>query len=82
MQQLNITLQGPEEDGQTIKLIVGDQQHQTHHLNLQQARSLATELIQLTHQTGVRNIMDWSGAISDKEFAIMLRELFSEPYGG
>ena len=58
MQQINITLQGPEEDGQTIKLIVGDQQHQTHHLNLQQARSLATELIQLVHQAGVKNSLN------------------------
>ena len=30
----------------------------------------------------IGSIMDWSGAISDEEFAIMLRELFSEQYGG
>ena len=34
MQQINITLQGTEEDGQTIKLIVGDQQHQTHQVRI------------------------------------------------
>lgn len=50
-----ITLQGPGEEGQYIKLIVGDQQNQVLCLNLQQVRKLASELIQLVHQAEVRN---------------------------
>lgn len=58
MQQENITsitLQGPEEEDQYIKLIEGNKQNQALRLNLQQARKLASELIQLVHQAEVRN---------------------------
>ena len=45
------------EEGEHIKLIVGDQQNAVFHLSLQQARSLATTLIQQVHRAEVKSSM-------------------------
>lgn len=45
------------EEGEHIKLIVGDKQNAVFHLGLQQARSLATTLIQQVHRAEVKSRM-------------------------
>ena len=45
------------EEGEHIRLIVGDQQNAVFRLSLQQARSLATTLIQQVHRAEVRSSM-------------------------
>ena len=45
------------EEGEHIKLIVGDKQNAIFHLSLAQARSLATTLIQQVHRAEVKSSM-------------------------
>ena len=51
------TFSSTREEGEHITLIVGDKQNVFFHLSLQQARSLATTLIQQVHRAEVRTSM-------------------------
>ncbi len=52
-----ISLHCPGEEGEHIKLVVGNMQNAIFHLSLQQARMLATALIQHVHRADVSNSM-------------------------
>lgn len=52
---IGITLHCPGEEGEHIKLIVGDTKHESLHLSLRQARALAVALIQQVHRAEVSN---------------------------
>ena len=54
---IDTTFSSAGEEGEHIKLIVGDQQNAVFHLSLQQARSLATTLIQYVHRAEVKSSM-------------------------
>ena len=54
---IDTTFSSTGEEGEHIKLIVGDQQNAVFHLSLQQARSLATTLIQQVHRAEVTSSM-------------------------
>ena len=54
-EKIDITLHNPGEEGELIKLVVGDAQNAIFCLSLQQARTLATALIQQVHHAEVRN---------------------------
>ena len=51
---LDTTCSSGGEEGEHIKLIVGDKQNAIFHLSLAQARSLATTLIQQVHRAEVK----------------------------
>lgn len=52
---IDISLDCPGEEVEQIRLTVGDSQHAVFHLSLQQARTLATALIQHVHRADVSN---------------------------
>lgn len=54
---IGISLHCSGEEGGHIKLVVGDMQNGIFHLSLQQARMLATALIQHVHRADVSNSM-------------------------
>ena len=54
---IDTTFSSNGEEGEHIKLVVGDQQNAVFHLSLQQARSLATTLIQHVHRAEVKSSM-------------------------
>ena len=54
---IDTAFSGAGEEGEHIKLIVGDKQNAIFHLSLAQARSLATTLIQQVHRAEVTSSM-------------------------
>lgn len=54
---IDTTCSSAGEEGEHIKLIVGDKQYAIFHLSLAQARSLATTLIQQVHRAEVQSSM-------------------------